>query len=148
MKILMIGSLLTVNGGVQQYIRNLLLHMDLTRYPVDLLATPAPQGVASGREELEKAGVRILEMPDGDKARLPFYPGFFRDHPDYDIIHMMTTSKINAVSACIIKACCPRAKLILHSHIVYPPWRLSWHIAHRLYQASGDYFWGCNVAAG
>ena len=31
MKILMIGSLLTVNGGVQQYIRNLLLHMDLTR---------------------------------------------------------------------------------------------------------------------
>ena len=29
MKILMIGSLLTVNGGVQQYIRNLLLHMDL-----------------------------------------------------------------------------------------------------------------------
>ena len=38
MKILMIGSLLTVNGGVQQYIRNLLLHMDLTRYPVDLLA--------------------------------------------------------------------------------------------------------------
>ena len=41
MKILMIGSLLTVNGGVQQYIRNLLLHMDLTRYPVDLLATPA-----------------------------------------------------------------------------------------------------------
>ena len=70
MKILMIGSLLTVNGGVQQYIRNLLLHMDLTRYPVDLLATPAPQGVASGREELEKAGVRILEMPDGDKARL------------------------------------------------------------------------------
>ena len=70
MKILMIGSLLTVNGGVQQYIRNLLLHMDLTRYPVDLLATPAPQGVASGREELEKAGVRILEMPDGGKARV------------------------------------------------------------------------------
>lgn len=148
MKILMIGSLLTVNGGVQQYIRNLLLHMDLTRYPVDLLATPAPQGVASGREELEKAGVRILEMPDGDKARLPFYPGFFREHPDYDIIHMMTTSKINAVSACIIKACCPRAKLILHSHIVYPPMTLSWHIAHRLYQASGDYFLGCSVAAG
>lgn len=148
MKILMIGSLLTVNGGVQQYIRNLLLHMDLAKYPVDLLATPAPAGVASGREELERAGVRILEMPDGDKARLPFYRGFFKKHPDYDIIHMMTTSKVNALSACIIKAACPRAKLILHSHIVYPPLTLSWHIAHRLYQASGDYFLGCSTAAG
>ena len=148
MKILMIGSLLTVNGGVQQYIRNLLLHMDLQRYPVDLLATPAPEGVASGREELEAAGVHILEMPDGDKARLPFYHGFFRQHQDYDIIHMMTTSKVNAISACIIKASCPKAKLILHSHIVYPPVTLSWHIAHRLYQASGDYFLGCSVAAG
>ena len=148
MKILMIGSLLTVNGGVQQYIRNLLLHMDLQKYPVDLLATPAPAGVASGRSELENAGVRILEMPDGDKARLPFYRGFLREHPDYDIIHMMTTSKVNALSACIIKASCPKAKLILHSHIVYPPMTLTWHLAHRLYQASGDYFLGCSVAAG
>lgn len=148
MKILMIGSLLTVNGGVQQYIRNLLLHMQLEKYAVDLLATPAPAGVASGREELERAGVRILEMPDGDKARLPFYHGFFRQHPDYDIIHMMTTSKVNAISACIIKAACPGARLVLHSHIVYPPMTLSWHIAHRLYRVSGDYFLGCSVAAG
>lgn len=148
MKILMIGSLLTVNGGVQQYIRNLLLHMDLAACPVDLLATPAPEGVPSGREELEAAGVRILEMPDGDKARLPFYPKFFREHKDYDIIHMMTTSKVNALSACIIKACCPRAKLIVHSHIVYPPMNLAWQAAHRFYQASADYFLGCSVAAG
>ena len=148
MKILMIGSLLTVNGGVQQYIRNLLLHMDLAACQVDLLGTPAPEGVPSGREELEKAGVRILEMPDGDRARLFFYPRFLKEHGGYDIIHMMTTSKVNALSAFVIKRCCPGAKLIVHSHIVYPPMNLAWRAAHLFYRASADYFLGCSVAAG
>ena len=42
MRILMIGSALTVNGGIQRYIQNLLGSMDLARYTVDLLATHAP----------------------------------------------------------------------------------------------------------
>ena len=41
MRILMIGSALTVNGGIQRYILNLLGSMDLARYRVDLLATRA-----------------------------------------------------------------------------------------------------------
>ena len=78
MRILMIGSALTVNGGIQRYILNLLGSMDLDRYPVDLLATRAPAGVPSGEEELRAAGVKnIFWMPGDDKQRLFFYSGFF-----------------------------------------------------------------------
>ena len=78
MRILMIGSALTVNGGIQRYILNLLGSMDLTRYPVDLLAPRAPAAVPSGAAELRAAGVRnIFWLPGDDKQRLFFYPKFF-----------------------------------------------------------------------
>ena len=149
MRILMIGSALTVNGGIQRYILNLLGSMDLTRYPVDLLATRAPAAVPSGEAELRAAGVRnIFWMPGDDKQRLFFYPKFFRQHSGYDIIHFHTTSKVNALACGVIRHACPGAKLILHSHIVYPPMTLSWRAAHRLYQHWGSWFLGCSVAAG
>ena len=103
MRILMIGSALTVNGGIQRYILNLLGSMDLDRYPVDLLATRAPAGVPSGEEELRAAGVKnIFWMPGDDKQRLFFYRSFFREHPGYDIIHFHTTSKVNALACGVI----------------------------------------------
>ena len=149
MRILMIGSALTVNGGIQRYILNLLGSMDLDRYPVDLLATRAPAGVPSGEEELRAAGVKnIFWMPGDDKQRLFFYRGFFREHPGYDIIHFHTTSKVNALACGVIRHACPGAKLIVHSHIVYPPVTLAWRAAHLLYQHWADYFLGCSVAAG
>ena len=149
MRILMIGSALTVNGGIQRYILNLLGSMDLKTYRVDLLATHAPEGVPSGEAVLRAAGVAdICWMPGDDKQRLFFYRGFLREHGGYDIIHFHTTSKVNALACGILKHGCPGARLIVHSHIVYPPMTLSWHIAHRLYQHWADYFLGCSVAAG
>ena len=149
MRILMIGSALTVNGGIQRYILNLLGSMDLTRYQVDLLATHAPQGVPSGEEVLRAAGVKnIFWMPGDDKQRLFFYPRFFREHSGYDIVHFHTTSKVNALACGVIRHACPGAKLIVHSHIVYPPMTLAWRAAHLLYQHWADWFLGCSVAAG
>ncbi len=43
---------------------------------------------------------------------------------------------------------CPRARIIVHSHIVYPPMTLTWRAAHGVYQLFADYFLGCGVAAG
>ncbi len=43
---------------------------------------------------------------------------------------------------------CPRAKIVVHSHIVYPPLTLTWRAAHGVYQLFADYFLGCGVAAG
>ena len=149
MRILMIGSALTVNGGIQRYILNLLGSMDLGRYQVDLLATHAPDGVPSGEATLRAAGVHeIFWMPGDDKQRLFFYRGFLRQHNGYDIIHFHTTSKVNALACGVLKHGCPGAKLIVHSHIVYPPMTLTWRLAHRLYQHWADYFLGCSVAAG
>lgn len=149
MRILMIGSALTINGGIQRYILNLLGSMDLARYEVDLLATPVPDGVPSCEAELRRTGIKhIYYMPGNDKQRLFFYPGFFRQHKDYDIVHFHTTSKVNALACGVIRHACPGAKLIVHSHIVYPPMTLSWQIAHRFYQRWADYFLGCSVAAG
>ena len=48
----------------------------------------------------------------------------------------------------VIRHACPGAKLIVHSHIVYPPVTLAWRAAHLLYQHWADYFLGCSVAAG
>ena len=149
MRILMIGSALTINGGIQRYILNLLGSMDLARYEVDLLATPVPDGVPSCEAELRRTGIKhIYYMPGNDKQRLFFYPRFFREHSGYDIIHFHTTSKINALACGIIRHACPDARLIVHSHTVYPPMTLSWKIAHRFYQHWADYFLGCSVAAG
>ena len=122
MRILMIGSALTINGGIQRYILNLLGSMDLARYEVDLLATPVPDGVPSCEAELRRTGIKhIYYMPGNDKQRLFFYPRFFREHSGYDIIHFHTTSKINALACGIIRHACPGARLIVHSHTVYPP---------------------------
>ena len=149
MRILMIGSALTVSGGLQHYILNLLGSMDLTRYQVDLLATRAPEGVPSGEADLCATGVKnIYCMPGNAKQRLFFYPRFFREHSGYDIIHFHTTSKVNSLACGIIRHACPGAKLILHSHTVYPPMTLSWRAAHLLYQHWGSWFLGCSVAAG
>lgn len=145
----MIGSALTVNGGVQRYILNLLQNMDLAAYQVDLLATKAPEGVPSGEDLLRAAGVQnIYWMPGSDKQRLFFYPGFLREHGGYDVIHLHTMSKVNALACAVLKRGCPGAKLIVHSHIVYPPMTLAWRAAHVLYQRYADYFLGCGVAAG
>ena len=151
MRILMIGSALTVNGGIQRYILNLLESMDLRRYQVDLLATRPPDGVESGEARLRAAGVHeIFWMPPQDKQRLLFYPGFLRAHraQNYQIIHLHTASKVNALACAVIKHCAPGAKLIVHSHIVYPPMTLVWRMAHHFYQAYADYFLACGVAAG
>ena len=56
MRILMIGSALTVNGGIQRYILNLLGSMDLDRYPVDLLATRAPAACPAARRNCAPPG--------------------------------------------------------------------------------------------
>ena len=43
MKILMISNHLGVQSGVQRYVQNLLLNLDLTRYQVDLFVGLCPR---------------------------------------------------------------------------------------------------------
>ena len=148
MKILMIGNHLGVQSGVQRYVQNLLLHMDLTRYPVDLFVGQCPPEQASSATALEAAGVRIFAVPDHKKDRIVALWRHLRTHKDYDIIHYHTASKIGALVCGMMRLLCPRAKIIVHSHIVYPPLTLTWRAAHGVYQLFADYFLGCGVAAG
>ena len=55
MKILMIGNHLGVQSGVQRYVQNLLLHMDLTKYQVDLFIGQCPPDQVSSAPALEAA---------------------------------------------------------------------------------------------
>lgn len=148
MRILMIGNNLGVQSGVQRYIQNLLLHIDTRRYQVDLLAGACPPNQQSTGPALAAHGVGLFELPDNDKARLPALAKFLRQHKGYQIVHLHTASKANALACVLIRALCPGAKLIVHSHIVYPPMTLVWRMAHGLYQATAHWFLGCGVAAG
>ncbi|MGN0976285.1 MAG: glycosyltransferase [Gemmiger sp.] len=148
MKILMISNHLGVQSGVQRYVQNLLLNMDTAAYQVDLLVGRCPPDQASTAPALEAAGVRILPVQDNKKERIRALYRHLRAHHDYDIVHYHTASKIGAPVCVMIRALCPRAKLVVHSHIVYPPLTLAWHAAHVIYQASAHYFLGCGVAAG
>lgn len=148
MKILMISNHLGVQSGVQRYVQNLLLHLDTRRYRVDLFVGECPADQASTAPALEAAGVRIFPVPDHKKDRIIALFRHLRRHRDYDIIHYHTASKIGAPVCVMMRALCPRAKIIVHSHIVYPPLTLTWRAAHLLYQASAHYFLGCGVAAG
>ena len=58
------------------------------------------------------------------------------------------TDKIGAPVCGMMRVLCPHAKIIVHSHIVYPPMTLTWRAAHLVYQLFADYFLGCGVAAG
>ena len=148
MKILMIGNHLGVQSGVQRYVQNLLLHMDLTKYQVDLFIGQCPPDQVSSAPALEAAGVHILAVPDNKKDRLRALCRHLHTHKDYDIIHYHTASKIGAPVCGLMRLLCPKAKIIVHSHIVYPPLTLTWRAAHVLYQCFADQFLGCGVAAG
>ena len=148
MRILMISNHLGVQSGVQRYVQNLLLHMDLTKYRVDLFVGQCPPDQASSAPALEAAGVRIIAVPDHKKDRIRALRRHLRTHKDYDIIHYHTASKIGAPVCVMMRALCPKAKIIVHSHIVYPPMTLVWRAAHGVYQLAADYFLGCGVAAG
>lgn len=63
MKILMISNHLGVQSGVQRYVQNLLLNLDLTRYQVDLFVGLCPPDQASCAPALEAAGVQN-NVPD------------------------------------------------------------------------------------
>lgn len=148
MRILMISNHLGVQSGVQRYVQNLLLHLDTTRYRVDLFVGLCPPDQASTAPALESHGVRIFPVPDHKKDRIRALWRHLRTHKDYDIIHYHTASKIGAPVCAMMRALCPKAKIIVHSHIVYPPMTLTWRAAHGVYQLFADYFLGCGVAAG
>lgn len=148
MKILMISNHLGVQSGVQRYVQNLLLHLDTAKYRVTLFVGQCPPDQASTAPALEAHGVEILAVPDNkkDRIRCPGRPP--AHHKDYDIIHYHTASKIGAPVCGMMRLLCPRAKIVVHSHIVYPPLTLTWRAAHGVYQLFADYFLGCGVAAG
>ena len=148
MRILMISNHLGVQSGVQRYVQNLLLHLDTARYQVDLFVGQCPPDQASTAPALEAHGVHILAVPDHKKDRIQALWRHLRRHKDYDIIHYHTASKIGAPVCAMMRLLCPRAKIIVHSHIVYPPLTLTWRVAHGVYQCFADYFLGCGVAAG
>ena len=134
MKILMISNHLGVQSGVQRYVQNLLLNLDLTRYQVDLFVGLCPPDQASCAPALEAAGVHIIAVPDNKKARIRALYQHLKTHNDYDIIHYHTASKIGAPVCGMMRVLCPHAKIIVHSHIVYPPMTLTWRAAHLVYQ--------------
>lgn len=148
MRILMISNHLGVQSGVQRYVQNLLLHLNTDRYRVDLFVGQCPPDQASTAPALEAKGVRIFAVPDHKKDRIRALWHHLRTHKEYDIIHYHTASKIGAPVCGMMRLLCPRAKIIVHSHIVYPPMTLTWRAAHGVYQLFADYFLGCGVAAG
>lgn len=148
MRILMISNHLGVQSGVQRYVQNLLLNLDTTKYHIDLFVGQCPADQASTAPVLEARGVHIIAVPDNKKDRIRALAAHLRTHKDYDIIHYHTASKIGAPVCGMMRLLCPRAKIVVHSHIVYPPLTLTWRAAHGVYQLFADYFLGCGVAAG
>lgn len=148
MKILMISNHLGIQSGVQRYVQNLLLHMDTRRYRVTLFVGLCPPDQQSTENALRAAGVDIVAVPDHKKDRFLALCRHLRAHNDYDIIHYHTASKIGALACAAMRLLCPQAKLIVHSHIVYPPMTLTWRAAHFVYQHTAHWFLGCGVAAG
>ena len=143
MRILMISNHLGVQSGVQRYVQNLLLHLDTAKYRVTLFVGQCPPDQASTAPALEAHGVEILAVPDNKKDRIRALAAHLRTHKDYDIIHYHTASKIGAPVCGMMRVLCPRAKIVVHSHIVYPPMTLTWRAAHLVYQLFADYFLGC-----
>ena len=126
MKILMISNHLGVQSGVQRYVQNLLLHLDTAKYRVTLFVGQCPPDQASTAPALEAHGVEILAVPDNKKDRIRALAAHLRTHKDYDIIHYHTASKIGAPVCGMMRVLCPRATIVVHSHIVYPPMTLTW----------------------
>ena len=148
MKILMISNHLGVQSGVQRYVQNLLLHLDTAKYRVTLFVGQCPPDQASTAPALEAHGVEILAVPDNKKDRIRALAAHLRTHKDYDIIHYHTASKIGAPVCGMMRVLCPRAKIVVHSHIVYPPMTLTWRAAHLVYQLFADYFLDTDRLAG
>ena len=121
MRILMISNHLGVQSGVQRYVQNLLLNLDTAKYHIDLFVGQCPADQASTAPVLEARGVHIIAVPDNKKDRIRALAAHLRTHKDYDIIHYHTASKIGAPVCGMMRLLCPRAKIVVHSHIVYPP---------------------------
>ena len=117
MRILMISNHLGVQSGVQRYVQNLLLNLDTDRYQIDLFVGQCPPDQTSTAPALEAHGVHIIAVPDHKKDRIRALVAHLRTHRDYDIIHYHTASKIGAPVCGMMRLLCPRAKIVVHSHI-------------------------------
>ena len=123
MRILMIGSALTVNGGIQRYILNLLGSMDLDRYPVDLLATRAPAGRAQRRGgTARRRGEKTSSgCPATTNSGCFSTAAFLRRIRGTTLSISTPPARSTPWPAASSGTPAPAQKLIVHSHIVYPP---------------------------
>ena len=103
-------------GGIQTLLMNLCAGLDPARVSVSFLVFRKGRQVYA--DECEKHGWTIYQLPgrhDGLRAQQKALAAFFREHPDFDVVHYHTNclSNINPLTAAA-KAGVPMR--ILHSH--------------------------------
>ncbi|WP_309121659.1 glycosyltransferase family 1 protein [Paenibacillus sp.] len=140
-------------GGAETLIMNLYRNIDRSRIQFDFLVhRPTP---GAFEEEILELGGRIFRVPygigSGHFAYVRALDRFFREHPEYKIVH----SHMNEASGIILRSA-KKAKVpvrIAHSHTSYPMYPLVKKLyfqgyARKLLPRNANHYFACSSRAG
>lgn len=147
-KLLIIGTTFSINGGVQNYLYNLIKQIDKKQFEVTYGAIHSENVELSYINEYKKIGVHCLIFPMNKRKKITIYYKFLKNNY-FDIIHVNLTSGSFVVFG-IIARLISKAKVIFHSHTYIPFKKLNFRekAIQKLYKFFGDYFLSCSKAAG
>ena len=141
------------SGGIESFIKNTVLCMDLRTIQIDILA--ARRTDSAFTEHLEACGVRFLELSGDKKSLLKNYRLFVRllTEREYDAVHLHIFHGLSMVYACLAKRAGVPVR-IAHSHnnaLRKSRMRrlkmLIHHTAKNLYTSHATDLWACSAQA-
>lgn len=141
------------SGGIESFLCNVLLHMDLSAIEVDIVTAQLRGSVFT--ESLKARGVRFCEL-SGQQNRVPENHRLFRKllaERQYDVVHLHIFHGLSLWYGCLAKQAGVPVR-IAHSHNTAlrksktrPLKRLVHHISRKLFTHCATDLWACSRSA-
>lgn len=150
-KVVCIGRRMHGVGGLQKYIIELYRNIDHSKINMDFIIPWEDREGQIYLKEIEDNGSKVHLIPHHKKNLLGHFVNLAKvlvNDKSIDIIHIHTTSSIEAIDGLIARILKKKVMIIYHSHNTSNKKSLSKKLIQRIYRSTGNYFFACSTEAG
>lgn len=148
--VLIVGTTFSINGGVQNYIFNLVANLNLNGFKITYFAEDVDSNEQSFKDDLIALGIDCIGLPHNKPGSLRLFSDYLKHNKNkFSIIHINLTSG-RFLAFGMLSKLITKAKVIFHSHTFIPKNKLNIRekAIQVLYSNVGDAFLACSVPAG